>query len=242
MWRRDPALAAVVDRGAVSVERMRDCGPLTRSFGKDLERPLVPLWSVPDARPHGDEAAEGGEPLRSAECREVLVEHLFDGRHRRRLRDDVGDFGRPFDVQRRQVRRDHGAIVGAMARVARHHLPAPEVGAIDFRHHQDHSARRPLSRIRVGGVDFPAAVARRMAILAGHSQGCRKDPHRPHELVHGNSLEHLNILEDVFRHLRFLTRPGLAARQCDAGQPHHCHSGGRHNHLHRAELHRQSLF
>src|SRR6267142_4635933 len=86
MRRRDPTGAAVEDRDAVAVERMRDRGPLTRSFRKNLERALVPLWSVPHARSDGDEAGDGGEPLRSAECLDVLVEHLFDRRRRGRWR------------------------------------------------------------------------------------------------------------------------------------------------------------
>src|SRR5262245_27733418 len=115
MWRRDPTGAAVVDRGAVSVERMRDRGPLTGSLGKDLERAFITLWSVPHARPHGDEAGESSEPLRATECLDVFVEHLFGRRRRRRLRDDVRDFRWPFGVQRRQVWCDHGAIACSMA-------------------------------------------------------------------------------------------------------------------------------
>jgi hypothetical protein len=47
-----------------------------------------------------------------------------------------------------------------------------------------------------------------MAILARHSQGCRKDTHRAHEFVCGDAFEDLHILEDFFGKLRFLREGG----------------------------------
>src|SRR5665213_597494 len=54
-----------------------------------------------------------------------------------------------------------------------------------------------------------------MTIDAIQSQRSGKEPHRAHELIHRNSLEYLDVLEYVLRHLRLLRGRGLAECQCD---------------------------
>ena len=49
-----------------------------------------------------------------------------------------------------------------------------------------------------------AVSYRKMTIRAIELKGGRHDPHRLHEIVHGNPLEHLDVFEDLFRQKRFL--------------------------------------
>src|SRR4029077_5955866 len=79
-------------------------------------------------------------------------------------------------------------------------------------------------------VRIPIPVAStfvNVAVRAVHAQGCGEETHCPHEFVHGNSPQHLDVLEGFFRHLRFLTRVGLSGlAACPRGpqeaQDHGC--------------------
>ena len=124
-----------------------------------------------------------------------------------------------------------------MARVARDHLAAAEVRAIDLGHHRHHPARRALFRIGVDGIHVPASVARGVAILAGEAEGGRKNAHRAHELVDGNALEHLNVLEHLFGHGRLLLHACLTTNRRNTHQRHDRQSGGSRDRLRRHDLH-----
>ena len=107
-----------------------------------------------------------------------------------------------------------------MAGVARHDLPSAEAGAVERRHHLHHPARRPLHRVVVGVLRPVAAALVDVAIRAVQAERRGEEPHRAHELVDGNALEHLDVLEDLFRHRR-PRRRRLAARPRGAEQPRH---------------------
>ena len=88
-----------------------------------------------------------------------------------------------------------------MTRPARDDLPSAEVLLVDRSHHQRHSARDAL----LGRVELPqhlVGAGARMTLRAIKAQGGRHDAHGVEELVDGNPLEHLNVLEDGLGHLR----------------------------------------
>jgi hypothetical protein len=67
--------------------------------------------------------------------------------------------------------------------------------------------RKASIEVAVGGLGLSVAIE-----LADDKN------HRLHELVHRNPLEHLDVLEDVFRHHRFLLGRILAAGRRNAQQ------------------------
>ena len=89
----------------------------------------------------------------------------------------------------------------AMAGVAGYYARSPEIGLIEGLHHQNHSA---CCRLAGGlfGEDAPIALHFRfeMAIDAVIVSGCGNEPHRVHEFIHRDSLEHGNVFESLFRH------------------------------------------
>jgi hypothetical protein len=109
---------------------------------------------------------------------------------------------------------------------------------IDGGHHQNHPARGPLFHAGIEGIVFPCAVVGGMAILAGQAQGGGEDAHRAHELIHRNSLEHLHVFKNIFRHLRFLGSPRLAARESGEQQAHEHRHGDNNNRPPRFEIHK----
>src|SRR5262245_4150271 len=71
----------------------------------------------------------------------------------------------------------------------------------------------------------PIAFAlERMAVNAVQAKRCGKEAHRFHKLVHWDSLEDLNVPEDIFRHWNFLLRNGL--RFCRQNTNQARHNGG----------------
>jgi hypothetical protein len=68
-----------------------------------------------------------------------------------------------------------------------------------------------------------------VTIRAVELEGGRHDSHRPEEIVHRNSLEHLDILEDLFRQKRFLLWRKLRGPASGAHEPDNCDSGGGEN-------------
>ena len=130
-------------------------------------------------------------------------------------------------VQQRDARHDVGLTGAAMTGVAGHHLPPGEAGGVDRGHHPHHPARGPLQVVVVGVLRPVAAALVDVAIGAVEPGRRRKEPHRPHELVDGNALEDLDVLEDLLGHRRPLFLPGLAAHQRRAQQPHRRHRADR---------------
>jgi hypothetical protein len=99
----------------------------------------------------------------------------------------------------------------AMAGPARHHLASVKVLLIDGGHHLDHAACDDF----LGRVGFPFGVGAArtgMAILAAVAQGCGKQAHGAHELVNGNALQYLDILEGCLGHLPRLRALSLRLR------------------------------
>ena len=86
----------------------------------------------------------------------------------------------------------------------------PKLAFIDGIYHHNHSARSSFER-DVFGILCPTAEAfRDMAIRAIQTQRGGKEAHRLHELIHRNPFEHLDVLEDLFRHQGLLSCPSLA--------------------------------
>ena len=98
-----------------------------------------------------------------------------------------------------------------MAGPARHHLAAAEVGVINRSNHVHHRARHPLSRSICGPI-YLVRASPNMTIRAVELKGSRHDPHRLQEIVYRNSLKRLDVLEDLFRHKRFLLWRSLRGR------------------------------
>ena len=86
-----------------------------------------------------------------------------------------------------------------------------EISLIDRRHHKNHSARRLLVRLIVGRLIVPACIGT-MAVLAGIAQGCGKETHRGHKLVHRQISQDLNVLEELTCGQRLFDRRGLRLR------------------------------
>ena len=106
-----------------------------------------------------------------------------------------------------------------MAGIASYCLTPTKKRGIDRIYDLDHAAGSALHRDIVG-IFFPSAenlVA--MAVGAVVTQSCGEEAHGVHKLIDGNSLQQLNILEDVLRHQRLLLRSALAAGR-DAGEEH----------------------
>ena len=213
MRRRGPGRRAVERRRAVAVERVRNGRALARRLGKHFELARIAFRSIALAGPGGDETGDAREPFGAAERANELVEQLIDRRCVRERRDDVGTLHHLLAVQGRKVRRDDGSIARAVTRIAGDQLAPAEIRAVDLGHHRDHAPRGPLSRVRVGGVRVPAGVARGMAVLTRQPQRRGKDPHRPHELIHGDALQHLNVLEDLVCDHRFGFSRGLTMNE-----------------------------
>lgn len=130
---------------------------------------------------------------------------------------------------------DQRFIAVAMAGPAGHHLAAPKVAFVDIRNHEHHLARHLLSR----GVRRPIhliGAGADMTIRTVEVKGRGHDSHGLHKVVDGEPLEHLDILEGLFRQERFLLRSGLCHRQPDADQQR-SNSAGRNKPASRAELH-----
>src|SRR5690242_18532215 len=94
---------------------------------------------------------------------------------------------------------------------AAHTLFTAKVGTIEGVHHNDHLPS-PLYRRSWDGEGRPVrtdSIVMTTGAVIPQRRG--KHPHRIHEFVDGNSSKNLDILEDLFRHARFLYLPSLAA-------------------------------
>ena len=138
-----------------------------------------------------DETRQLRQAIGAADGLNVLVEHLVGFGRTRCLLEEI--VGRPVDrlaVHHIQARRDGGTIHLAMAGPAADDLSSAEVRRIDGVHHLNHLARGHFARSVRG-------IVRRMTLQAAHAQGSREQPHRAHEFIHGNALEHLDVLESL---------------------------------------------
>jgi hypothetical protein len=88
-----------------------------------------------------------------------------------------------------------------------------EAVAVDLLHHLHHPAGGLFSRGRIVLPFRVGASCPRMAVPAAHIQGSRKETHRPHEFVDGQTFQHLDVFEDVIRHLRFRGSLSLTLRE-----------------------------
>src|SRR6185436_8473915 len=176
---------------------------LVRSLHVEFDRALEAA-AEERGRPLADIARELGDTIGAADRLDVLVEHLVRLRRARGLDEEI--VRRPVNrlaVHDIEARRDRRTIHLAMAGPAADHLASAEVRGVDGVHHLNHLARRDLAR-RVDGV------VGRMTLEAAHAQRGREQPHRAHELVDRNALEHLDVLERLVRRLRALSRAGQA--------------------------------
>lgn len=91
---------------------------------------------------------------------------------------------------------------------------------IDAVHHENHLPRGLLHR-RVGGIGRQIVGAfRGMAIDAIQTGGGGKETHRVHELFYGDSLEQLDVLENVLGHQWLLLRAGTGRLSVCPRNPH----------------------
>jgi hypothetical protein len=109
-----------------------------------------------------------------------------------------------------------------VAGVACHDLAAAKETLVDFGCHPNHGASDLFVAIGIRYVIFPTAVGV-VAIHARFAQRGGKESHDSQELIHGNPLEHLNIPEQLLRHLGSLV--GQALPVCrhtgeEAGKDH----------------------
>ena len=97
-----------------------------------------------------------------------------------------------------------------MACIASHRFTPSKQIFIDRVDHLNHPAGGALQR-DVHGILFPIAedlIA--VAVRAVVTQSRGEEPHRLHKLIDGNSLQHLNVFEDVLGHQRFFLSSSLA--------------------------------
>src|ERR1700758_4000492 len=99
-----------------------------------------------------------------------------------------------------------------MAGPAGHDLLSAEVVAVDSIHHGYHLARRLLS----WSIGFPLRIrcsGTHVAVAATNAERGRKESHRSHEFIDGDSLQHLDVFERLFGHLRPCSGRSLGASQ-----------------------------
>ena len=80
--------------------------------------------------------------------------------------------------------------------------------------------RAPLPCV-VGRKAAPVVVGH-VAVFAGHAERRREEAHRRHELIDGDALHHLDVLEDLVRQQR--PSAGVALRPDDRGTERHARS------------------
>ena len=100
----------------------------------------------------------------------------------------------------------------AVARVAGQGAPSPEAALINGVHHQNHGARSLFPRYVLGKFIPVFHALLNVAIDTIQPQRCGKEAHCVHEFADGNSLEHLDIFENLLRHQRVFRSGLLAAR------------------------------
>ena len=106
-----------------------------------------------------------------------------------------------------------------MTGVAGHDLTTAKVALVDPGNHLHHATRRALEIVVVGVLrPVPAALVD-VAVGAVHTERRGEEPHGPHELIHWNALEHLDVLEDLLCHRRSRVLRGLTADKTRATQP-----------------------
>src|SRR5260370_8049645 len=97
-----------------------------------------------------------------------------------------------------------------MAAPAGHHLASGEIVFVDGGHHRHHPAGDHFSLSIRGPIDA-VGTGPGMTLRAVKAQGSGHYSHGPHEIVHGNSSQHLAIVETLFPQLRLLLSSALPA-------------------------------
>src|SRR5438045_1458392 len=159
----------------------------------------------------GSETGEIGHFLLATNCLKVFLKHFFSRRRTgiRKNQDLVRIFqGRT--VLHEQTRYDLRALDTIVAGVAGHGAHALEVVFVDGVYHQQHLSCGLLQRSVFREFVPTGGVVGRVAVDAVHACRGGNHAHRIHELVYWNSFENLNILENIFRHLRPLALTRLA--------------------------------
>src|SRR5437867_12780674 len=95
-----------------------------------------------------------------------------------------------------------------MTSPARDKLASTEVVLVKCGDHVDHAAREHFFG-SVGRPIHPSSTGPDVTIRAVELKRSRHEAHRLDEIVHGNSLERLDVLEDLLREKRFLLWCGL---------------------------------
>src|SRR5262249_48212547 len=80
-----------------------------------------------------------------------------------------------------------------------------KVVLVEHSHHLHHLSCGHLAWTRIKSVVLPFGIVGSVAILARHSQGCRKNAHRAHKFVRRDAFKNLHVFEDFFCKLGFLS-------------------------------------
>ena len=215
-WQHHPCIASIPGSRQVAFALVNEHRVLIRRFGIDLCRILI-HFAVQMTRSLRDVAGDGAHTLRAAQGLNIFVEYLIRARRaaRRRRRKEIGRIQNRLAIDHIHGRRGRRILSATMAGPAGHNLAALEVVAIDRLHHLYHASRHLLPR-RVGFPFRIGAAGTLMAITATHAQSRGEQAHRSHEFIHRNALQHLDVFERLFRHLRSRCGCSLTLRQCDA--------------------------
>ena len=156
----------------------------------------------PDKCSFRAEARESAKSLRAAERLNVFVEYIVRitpraGRDFHFIRIFLGSA-----VLHHKTRNDLGPQIAVVARITRHCPNTFELVFVDGGHHLHHRARDSL-QLRVVGELVPSVDAfGDVAIDAVQTQGGGKHSHRVHEFIDRNAFQKLDVLENLFCHLR----------------------------------------
>ena len=169
-------------------------GALVRSLRRHLHGASAAEPAVARALACSDEGGDSRHVLGAAECLHVLVEHLVDRGAAPRRHQDIVGVERRLTVDHVERRCRGRSVAAAVTGPAGDHLAAAEVVPVDRGNHLHHAARGSLPR----RVECPVHVVgpgRRVAANAVRSDGSRHDSHGQHEVVHGQTLQCLHVLE-----------------------------------------------
>ena len=190
-----------------------DDSPLSCGLRVHLQGNLPVIAIEAFIAPFAHEAGQDSQALGAAECLDIPVENIIGGRGGRNPAVDF-DFVRIvvrwLAVLFQQTRNHLWRRAAAMTCVAGHCFAPSKQVLIDRIDHLNHAAcgalHRDVIRIFFPIAEYLIAVAVRAVV----AQSRREEPHRFHELIDGNSLQRLNVFEDILRHQRFFLRSSLA--------------------------------
>ena len=180
-----------------------DGGALIRSFRDNFNCPSSTKSSEADAGSFPDKAGEAGQSLGAPHGLNVFVEDGLGGRCQGRLYENIVGLIRRHAVYRAHHGSGQRLVTIAVAGPAGHHLASAKVCPVDGGDHVDHVARHPLPRSIRRPIDFVGAGAD-VTIRAIELKGRRHESHCLHEIVDRDSLEGLDVFENLVRHQRLL--------------------------------------